>query len=86
MAQAERYRALSVQLRGKVIQLPPDVPRGDIAYLMGKTHIGTDDRLIVRDIWRRTAHWPEVSKRKAAVRCALQIMDDNRRIVIDYRL
>ena len=86
MAATEEYHALSVKLRGKIIPLPPDVPRGEIVWLMGRTHIGTDDRVIARDMWQRTKAWPDVSTRKAAVRYALQIMEDMRRIAIDYRL
>lgn len=81
----DAYRSLSRKLRGKVLHLSPKTPRGDIAWLMGRTHIGTRDTEIARDIWRRSKAWP-VQNRKEAVRYGLQIMDDMRRIAIDYRL
>jgi hypothetical protein len=81
----EKYRSLSRNLRGKVLKMSPETPRGEITYLMGRTHIGTPDKEIVRDIWKRTTKWP-LKNRKEATRYALQMMDDNRRIVIDHRL
>lgn len=81
----EYYRRFSRKLRGKVLELSPLVPRSEITWLMGRTHIGTDDMEIVRDIWKRSSNWP-TAQRKQATRYALQVMDDMRRIAIDYRL
>ena len=66
---------------------PPKVPTSQIAWLLGRVHVMTSDREVIREFWKR-CHGPALSLpadqrrsfKRATVRAALLEHKRNRRM------
>lgn len=70
----------------KITYVHPKVPVQQIRMLVGSWHVAEPDLWVVQQMWKRTAHFPNVAWRKQAVRFALRVHGENRELVRKFRL
>ena len=75
----------SFTLHGRRHYLHPQLPAGEIEWLVNRMHISLSDDAVVAAIERRSRHWPE-RFRQQAERYALHCHHRNQRLVARHRL